>query len=119
MDLTHFQFENRSREQHVADSSKHSLCLMKLLRDTAEGISTHNTHVHVYVYVFVYVYVSVYVYMYVYVHVYVFESVSVCAHENVNDLPQWFHVILANISYRYKHIKTCHHESSRTPQHSK
>ena len=39
MDLTHFQFENRSREQHVADSSKHSLCLMKLLRDTAEGIS--------------------------------------------------------------------------------
>ena len=38
------------REQHVPDSSNHSLYLMKLLsstfilRDTAEGISTHNTH---------------------------------------------------------------------------
>ena len=30
MDLIHFQFENRSREQHVADSSNHSLCLIKL-----------------------------------------------------------------------------------------
>ena len=45
VDLHHFQFENKSREQHVADSSEHSLCLMKLLRDTAEG-STHNTHQH-------------------------------------------------------------------------
>ena len=32
------------REQHVFESSNHSLYLMKLLRDTAEGISTHNTH---------------------------------------------------------------------------
>ena len=30
MDLTHFQLKNRSREQHVADSSNHSLCLIKL-----------------------------------------------------------------------------------------
>ena len=34
-----------SREQHVPESSDHSLYLMKLLRDTAEGISTHNTHI--------------------------------------------------------------------------
>ena len=34
------------REQHVPESSNHSLYLMKLLRDTAEGISTHNTHTH-------------------------------------------------------------------------
>ena len=33
-----------SREQHVPESSNHSLYLMKLLRDTAEGISTH-THI--------------------------------------------------------------------------
>ena len=52
-------------------------------------------------------------------YVYVYESARDCARENVYDLPQWFHVILANISYRYKHIKTCHHESSRKPQHSK
>ena len=32
------------QEQHVPESSNHSLYLMKLLRDTAEGISTHNTH---------------------------------------------------------------------------
>ena len=162
MDLTHFQFENRSREQHVADSSKHSLCLMKLLRDTAEGISTHNTHQHTHTHqhilthrpthhhlpslptlplphphahanahvhvhvpvpvpvpVHVHVNVYVYVYVYMYMYVYVFECVSVCAHVYVYDLPQWFHVTLANISYRYEHIKTCHHESSRTPQHSK
>ena len=40
-----------SREQHVPESSNHSLYLMKLLssiiilRDTAEGISTHNTQI--------------------------------------------------------------------------
>ena len=38
------------REQHVPESSNHSLYLMKLLRDTAEGISTHTnpptTHHH-------------------------------------------------------------------------
>ena len=45
VDLHQFQFENKSREQRVADSSKHSLCLVELLRDTAEG-STHNTHQH-------------------------------------------------------------------------
>ena len=39
------------REQHVPESSNHSLYLMKLLSsifilgDTAEGISTHNTHI--------------------------------------------------------------------------
>ena len=33
------------REQHVPESSNHSLYLMKLLRDTAEGIRTHNTHI--------------------------------------------------------------------------
>ena len=144
MDLTHFQFENRSREQHVADSSKHSLCLMKLLRDTAHAqhtpthtyapTHTHppthpppppslptlplphahahaNAHVHVpvpvhvhvhvhvdvhvYVYGYVYVYVYVYMYVYVYVYVYVFES----AHENVYDLPQWFHVFAASLLF--------------------
>ena len=33
------------REQHVPESSNHSLYLMKLLRDTAEGIITHITHI--------------------------------------------------------------------------
>ena len=34
------------REQHVPESSNHSLYLMKLLRDTAEGTSTRNSHTH-------------------------------------------------------------------------
>ena len=42
----------KGREQHVPESSNHSLHLMKLLSsifiltDTAEGISTRNTHTH-------------------------------------------------------------------------
>ena len=38
MDLHHFQFENKAREQHVADSSNHSLSLMNLL-DCSVGLS--------------------------------------------------------------------------------
>ena len=38
MDLYHFQFENKAREQHVADSSNHSLSLMNLL-DCSVGLS--------------------------------------------------------------------------------
>ena len=60
-DLTHGDVFEWTREQHVADSSNHSLCLsaVKLVR-----------------------FVSSWMWMCVYVH----ESVRVCAHENVYDL---------------------------------
>ena len=76
------------REQHVLESSNHSLYLMKLLRDTAVGISTHNTHIRTNtysppthppplssMYTHVYMCMCVYAYVYVYVHVYVYVYV--------------------------------------------
>ena len=82
------------REQHVPESSNHSLYLVKrlssifILRDTAEGIRAHTTHTYA----------------------------PTHTHQTFHN---GFMFFLANISYKYIHIKTCHHESSRTPQHSK
>ena len=82
-----------------------------------------NAHVHVHVHVPVPVPVPVYVYVYVYMYVYVYVYVvwmCKCLRTCICLWPSTMvHVTLANISYRYEHIKTCHHESSRTPQHSK
>ena len=109
------------REQHVSESSNHSLHLMKLVRDTAKGISTHNTptttthlpslpslshththtrtHMyHAYMYMHVYLCMCVYAYLDVYVHVYVYVFfVCVCVY--VYDLPQWFHVCATSLIY--------------------
>ena len=67
------------REQHVADSSNHSLCLIELFsfsnswgtlrRVTWFGFSPSSSSSSTNMYVFVYVYVYVYVYAYVYVNV--------------------------------------------------
>ena len=67
------------REQHVADSSNHSLCLIELFsfsnswgtlrRVTWFGFSPSSSSSSTNMYVFVYVYVYVYVYAYVYVYV--------------------------------------------------
>ena len=117
-DLTHFQFENRSREQHVADSSKHSLCLMKLLRDTAEGISTpslptlplphahalalSNAHVHVHVHVHIHVHVHVYVYVYVYMYMCMCICICVCVYVYV-----YVYVYMYVYMYMYVYVCVC------------
>ena len=52
---------------------------------------------------------------------YLVEYVRECAHVYVYDLPQWFHVCQQTSLTKkiYTYICTCHHESSRKPQHSK
>ena len=96
------------REQHVADSSNHSLCLIELFSFSnswgtlrrvtwfgfSPSFSSSSTNM-----VYVFVYVSLYVYVYAYVYVYV-----------------TFHNGLFSASSYIQYL--CNHESSRTPQHS-
>ena len=115
------------REQHVPESSNHSLYLMELLRDTAEGISTHNTHIrtntyspthpthrpthhrspplpplplpHAHAHANAHVHARVYVHarVLVYVCAYVDVYAFVCVCVYVYDLPQWFHVCATSL----------------------
>ena len=88
------------REQHVSDSSNHSLWLIKLsipavLVDTAEGTSHRMVR-------------------------FVFRHQNPSITNDLHDLPQWFHVFstfLMNFYIQFLFL-SCH-ELSRTPQHSK
>ena len=137
----------KGREQHVPESSNHSLYPMKLLRGTAEGISTHNTHIRTntnspthpptdppnttplsslpssspspsHTHTQTHMYMHVYLCMCVYMHMYM----CMCMYMYMFSTFHHGFMSFCYISYIYIHltyIYTCYHQSSRKPQHSK
>ena len=128
MDLTHFQFENTSREQHVAESSNHSLCLVKLFSFSNPGWHCGGRHGSVCLLpplppppIWKCICVCVCVFVCVCVSVCVRACVCVwkctCLRTCICLWPSTMVSFFAT-SLVYTYLCTCHHESSRTRQHS-